>query len=73
VKKIEKIAEVRNLNKEIRLLINKLKKAMPETGIRIPLKDTKSEKPKMKKTGNELRQLEDELRMIEHKIGLMSK
>ena len=69
--KIEKVAEVKKTNKEIRLLINKLKKELPATGMRMSPKDPNTRKGR-KRTGNDLKELEQELRMIEGKIGKLS-
>lgn len=72
VRKLEKIAEVKQTNKEIRMLVNKLKKEFPATGMRIPTKETKHRNTKKKIRGNELKELEAELKMIEGKIGQLS-
>ncbi|MFC1723142.1 hypothetical protein ACFL0V_03305 [Nanoarchaeota archaeon] len=68
VQKLEKLSLLRKLNKEIHLLLVKLKKEMPKADIRI--------KPKIQKestvTGNEVAELEAELKRIEEKIGMIS-
>ena len=71
IAKLESINKVRNTNKEIRLLITKLKKEFPSTGMRIP---TSPEKPAKTKRirGNELQELENELKKIESKISQLS-
>jgi hypothetical protein len=49
VKKLEKIALLRNLNKEINLLVAKLKKGLPVAEMRVKLKEEKTVNGKMLK------------------------
>ena len=71
VRKLDKIAKLKALNKEINLIIAKLKKEFPASDFRINL--SKEEKTvsrrKEKVSGDELYQLESELRHIEEKLG----
>lgn len=73
IHKLEKISQLRKLNKEINLLFAKLKKEMPKADVRIktePRKPSRNEGSKL--SGNELAELEAELKKIENKIGMMS-
>jgi hypothetical protein len=72
VKKLEKISLLRALNKEINLLMAKLKKEFPvaEMRVRLGKEEKKATKGKPVVTrGDDLRKLESDLRMIEEKIG----
>jgi hypothetical protein len=70
-KKLEKIGAVRNTNKEIRLLVGRLKKAFPAAGMRVPTNPER--KPEGRKIrGGELKELEEELKKIEGKIAQLS-
>ncbi|MBW2964100.1 hypothetical protein KY363_01450 [Candidatus Woesearchaeota archaeon] len=72
VRKLEKIEELKKINKEINLSIAKLKKALPAADYRVKIgKEEKRMKTTGRKaiSGDELRGLESELRMIEEKIG----
>jgi len=77
VKKIEKMAVLRALNKEINLLVAKLKKSFPIAEMRVKLgKEEKKPKKREEKeefAGDDLRKLELELRMIENKIDRLGK
>jgi len=74
VKKLEKIAKLRALNKEINLLVAKLKKTMPAADFRVRLGKEERGSKKMKEApkGDDLNKLEAELRMIEDKIARMT-
>ncbi|MBN1544725.1 hypothetical protein JW898_04655 [Candidatus Woesearchaeota archaeon] len=74
VKKLEKISQLRGLNKEINLLVAKLKKEFPaaEMRVRIGKEEKVTRKGKAELKGNELAKLESELRMIEDKIGRLA-
>ena len=74
VNKLEKISNLKGLNKEINLMIAKLKKEFPETGFRINTgqEDQKPSVKKSKISGDELYQLETELKQIESKLGSLS-
>ena len=65
VQKLEKMSELRKFNKEINLLIAKLKKEMPKAEMRVPARKSKLD-------GTELAELEAELKKIEDKIGMLS-
>ncbi len=71
VKKLEKISKLRGTNREVNLLVAKMKKAFPAADLRIRLdKETKpSKERKSEVKGDELAKLEHELRRIEEKIG----
>jgi hypothetical protein len=71
VKKLEKIAMLKMLNKEIRLLIVKLKKAFPvaEYRVKIGQEEKRVRKGSKSVMGGDLYSLESELKMIEQKIG----
>jgi hypothetical protein len=77
VKKLEKIALLRNLNKEINLLVAKLKKGLPVAEMRVKLKEEKKgikkREEKEEYAGDDIRKLELELRMIEDKIERLGK
>ena len=68
VQKIEKVAKLRALNKEINLGIAKLKKVFPAVEMRVKV----GEEAPRRGGRNELKKLEDELKMIEDKISLLS-
>ncbi|MBW2971425.1 hypothetical protein KY359_00165 [Candidatus Woesearchaeota archaeon] len=75
VKKLEKIAKLRALNKEINLLVAKLKKEFPEAEMRVRIGKEEKATPRKKgieTRGSELAKLESELRMIEDKIGRLA-
>jgi hypothetical protein len=74
VKKLEKIAKLRALNKEINLLVAKMKKTMPAADFRVKIgKDDKmGKKTKDSAKLDDLNSLESELRMIEEKIARMA-
>ncbi|MBI5880950.1 hypothetical protein HZB90_02365 [archaeon] len=77
VRKLERIALLRALNKEINLLVAKMKKELPTAEMRIRLgkedKRVKRGREEREETGgDELRKLESELRMIEDKIGRLA-
>ncbi len=63
--KLEKMSQLRRTNKEINLLIAKLKKEMPKAEMRI------STTRKAKVDGTEIAELEAELKRIEDKIGML--
>lgn len=72
IKKLETIEDLKRINKEINLSIAKLKKALPAADYRVKIgKEEKRMKSAGRKafSGDELRGLESELRMIEEKIG----
>lgn len=74
VRKLDKISQLKAMNKEINLIIAKLKKKFPEAGFRVKL-GKEEKKPSVKKSrvsGNELYQLESELRQIEKKLGKLT-
>lgn len=74
VKKLEKLAKLRALNKEINLLVAKLKKTMPASDFRVHAgKDERAgKKAKESPKVDDLNKLEAELRMIEDKIARMA-
>lgn len=74
VNKLEKISQLKSLNKEMNLMIAKLKKEFPEAGFRISLgqEDQKPDVNKSRISGDELYQLEAELKQIESKLGNLS-
>ena len=75
VKKLEKISQLRATNKEINLIIAKLKKALPAAEMRVKIggrEDKKIKKGRAEFRGDELAKLESDLRMIEEKMGGLS-
>jgi hypothetical protein len=77
VRKIERMALLRALNKEINLLVAKLKRELPAAEMRLRLgkeekKTKRGREEKEEYAGDELRKLESELRMIEDKIGRLA-
>ncbi|MFH1063983.1 MAG: hypothetical protein V1729_02805 [Candidatus Woesearchaeota archaeon] len=71
IKKVEKIHDLKATTKEIHLLVTKMKAVLPAYKVRLDLE--KENKPKRRgMTGDELKNLEAELRMIEEKIGNLS-
>ena len=66
VKKVEAVSRLRKTNKELNLLMAKMRKAMPKADMRIPEKrvDTKFE-------GDDLAKLESELKKIQQKISMI--
>lgn len=73
VQKLEKISKLRSQNKEINLLIAKLKKEFPAAKLRVNLReegDDRRKRPEIR--GDELAKLESDLRMIEDKIGRLA-
>ena len=69
VRKLEKISKLRGVNKEINLLVAKLRKEMPKAEMRIPSGPKSARKSRIK--GDELAALESELKKIEEKIGMI--
>ena len=71
VRKLDKISKLKALNKEINLIIAKLKKEFPDAGFRVKMgtEEKKVSKSRRKVSGNEIYQLENELRKIEEKLG----
>jgi hypothetical protein len=74
VKKLEKISHLRSKNKEINLLVVKLKKAFPaaEMRVRVGKEQQSMKKGKKAYSGDDLAKLEEELRMVEAKIGKLA-
>lgn len=68
VQKLEKISKLRALNKEINLGIAKLKKVFPAVEMRVKV----GQEAPARGGRNELKKLEEELKMIEDKISLLS-
>jgi hypothetical protein len=71
VKKLEKISQLRMLNKEVNLMVAKLKKEFPAAKLRINIgkEEKKVRKSRGSIRGDDLGTLEADLRMIEDKIG----
>ncbi|NQU79207.1 hypothetical protein HQ545_05570 [Candidatus Woesearchaeota archaeon] len=70
IRKIEKASKLKETNKEINMLVAKMKKEMPNADIRIhPRQDIPEQKVIEKPEHDDLNKLETELRMIEQKIG----
>jgi len=70
VQKLEKISKLRAQNKEINLLVAKLQKEFPAAKLRVPLSSDSGSRRGYK--GDDLAQLEADLRKIENKIGNLS-
>ncbi len=71
IKKVELLSKMRGINKEINLLVTKLKKEMPKAEIRVKNKPRDTERAP-RRSINELEKLESELKEIEEKIGMIS-
>lgn len=69
VKKLERISQLRILNKEINLLVSKLKNALPAAKLRVKIEkeETRGESRQTTRK-DDLGNLEADLRMIEDKI-----
>ncbi len=75
VKKAEKLAVLRNLNKELNLLTVKLKNELPQVDLRVKLETDKTESKPVKIKNNpskDILKLEDELKMIEEKLNRLN-
>lgn len=71
IKKVEKIGELKSVTKDIHLLVSKLKTVLPAYKVRLDL-ERENQPRKRGMTGNELKNLEEELRKIEERIGNLS-
>ena len=69
IKKLEAISRLREQNKEINLIIAKMKKSFPKSGLRVKIKEQTIPNRKGETSGDDLLKLESELKMIEEKLS----
>ncbi|MFC1741227.1 hypothetical protein ACFL3V_01695 [Nanoarchaeota archaeon] len=73
VMKLERVEQLKLINKEINLMIARLQKAFPASDLRVRIgSEENTTGRKRGAIGDDLGKLESELRMVEDKIGRLS-